>query len=131
MEDTIRAGQRHYDRVQLLTDLRNRLRKVLIQRHKRHQSTKRQSAIALQCKNRADHRAKHVADISQIGINRHQDIGKGVRLLHVHAQFLIALLKLLQALLLVTEYFHDFLALFTISSTEPCQGTDGLLLRNK
>ena len=115
---TLRARHSHNHCVELLADLYHRLREALVQRKERDQRTEGKSGhvgAEHQRKHRAYCNAEHVADISEVRADRHEDIRKLVRIVCGNAELIVELSEALHVLLLVVEYlyylltFHHFL----------------------
>ena len=58
---------------------------------------------------RACNRAQHITDITDIGIDRHHNIGIFVGIVRTDTKLIVQLFKLFYTLLFVAEYFNDFL----------------------
>ena len=70
-EDTLGTGKCHHDIVKLHRELVDWLPEALIIGKKTCELSERKSAISAQSKNTADDRAEHVADITDLCIDRH------------------------------------------------------------
>ncbi len=65
--------------------------------------------IAAQRQQRTHHCAEHIADVADVRIDRHGDVGKGVGSVGALAQLLIQRSELFQALLFVAEHLDNLL----------------------
>ena len=110
-ENTVSAGQSHNDSVELLAHLVDRHVKALIEGQEAGQSTQGKAAHAVQGQNTADDSADHIAYISQLGVDRAQDVGESVRIVRAVAEIVVELLEFLDVLFLVTEDFDNLLAI--------------------
>ena len=88
-KDALRACKRHDNAVELLADLRDRLRKALIERQEGYQGPQRQSNIPIDCQGRPDDCTEHITQIANLHIGGHQDIGKCICLLGAFPQVFI------------------------------------------
>ena len=111
LKDAGRARHGHDNAVRLLADLGDGLGEVLVQRQEGDQCAQRQAAPAAQTEQRAHHGTEHIADIAEVGVHRHHDVGEAVCLLCALAQLLVDPAELLQALVLVAEDLDYLFAL--------------------
>ena len=111
LEDAAGSGQGHQNIVHLLADLSNGLGAALVQAQEGHQRSHGQSGETVQRQNRAHDSAEHIADVSQIGVYGHHDIGNFVGLIRAFTKPFIQNTELLQRLLFMAEHLHHLLAL--------------------
>ena len=110
-EHALRTGHGHNDGVQLLADLRDGLVEAAVERHERRERAERQTDIAMQRQRRARHDAQYIADVAELGVDRHEDVCVAVGAAGAVAQLLVELVEALDGGLLVVEDLHDLLAL--------------------
>lgn len=65
----------------------------------------------MQRQRRARHDAQHIADVAELGVDRHEDVCIAVSTAGAVAQLLVELVEALDGSLLVVEDLHDLLAL--------------------
>ena len=99
----------HDNTVHLLAELGNGLCEAFIQSQERNKSPQGQARIAVQCQDCAHNGTEYVADISQIGINRHHDIGNPVCQIRTVSKLPVYFPELLQALFFMAENLHHLL----------------------
>ena len=109
-EDAVRAREGHDDRVELHGDLVDRHREALVKCKEGRQLTDRQASVPVNCQRTADDRADDIAQISQLCIDRHENVGEPVRLVGALEQGIIQLVEFLNRLLLMIEDLDDLLA---------------------
>ena len=130
IENSLRPRHGHNDTVGLLADLADRLGGVFVQCQERNQGAQGQPRESIQCQHRAYHRTKHVADVAQIGVNRHGDVGKGIGAVGAVPQLPVQAAELLQALFLMAEDLDHLLAVHHLLDV-PVDPAQILLLSSK
>ena len=110
VEDPLRAGHCHDDAVGLLADLADGLGGVFIQGQEGNQGAQGQAQIAVQSEKGSHYGAEHIADIAQVAVDRHGDVGENVGLFRTVPKLFIQHAELLQALLFVAEHLDHLLS---------------------
>ena len=127
---TVRAGNGHDDGIQLHADLVDRHIEALVKGKKAGQSSDCHTADMKNGKNSSDNRAYHIADVSQLRVDRHQDIGKIIRGERAAVQLIVPSGKFLFNRFLVIKHLDDLFTchhLFNIA----VQASKVLLLLHK
>ena len=102
------AGVEHT--VDLLAHLGDGTSKALVQRQEGHQCAQRERHLAAQDECGTHHADEHIAQVAQVAVDRHDDIGDAVGIISAVAQLLVDALKLLDSLSLVAEDLDHTLA---------------------
>ena len=115
LEDALCSGAGHDYAGELLADLRNRHGEALVQRHEGHQRAQSQAEEAVRADMQGDDCAhdgnQNIADVSEVSVDRHDDVHNRVGILGAFAKLVVELLEFLGALVLVAEDLDDLLAL--------------------
>ena len=130
IEDTLRAGQRHDDAVELHADLVDRHAETLVESEEARKAADRKSGIGVQCQQRSYKSHNYVIGISHLGVHRSDHVRESVGLVSALIQFLVQLVKRLDRFLLVAEYLDDLLACHRLLN-KAVELTDIFLLRDK
>ena len=111
IEYTLGAGRRIDDKVNLLADLGDRVRKALIQSNKSNNRTDGHTRQTVDPQDRADNGHQRIADPADIGVDRHKQVGIAVRHVRTVSQPFINLMEIPHGRLFMAENFDDFLAI--------------------
>ncbi len=115
LEDTVRSGKCHDNRIELLADLVDRHIKALVKREETCKSAECQSANISKGQHTAHDRTHHIAQIPKLGVDGTEHVTKLVCIVSTLKKLLIQLIEARHALLLVAEHldnllsFHHFL----------------------
>ena len=109
-EDTLSTGQRHDDAVGLHGYLTDGHVEALVQRKEGHHGAQRHAADAAHGHGCTHQCADGVADVAQLGVDGHHDVGKAVGLVGAVLQLIVQLTETGQSLLLVGEHLDHLLA---------------------
>ena len=110
LEDALGTGQCHDDAVGLHGHLTDGHIEALVQAEEGHHGTKGHAADAAHGHGCTNQRADGVADVAQLGVNRHHDVGEGVGLFGAFLQLVVQLTEAGKGLLLVGEHLDHLLA---------------------
>ena len=110
LEDALCTGQCHDDAVGLHGHLADGHIEALVQGQERHDSTQRDAAHAGDGHGCTHQSADGVADVAQLSVDGHHDVGEAVGLLGAVLELVIQLAEALEGLLLVGEDLDDLLA---------------------
>ena len=130
VKNPLGAGHGHNDGIGLHADLADRLGGVFVEGKKGDQSAQGQPGVAVQSQHRADDGTQHIADVAQVGVDGHGQVGEGVGLVGTVPQGVVELAELLDAFFLVAEDLDHLLAFHHLLNV----GVDGaqvLLLAGK
>ena len=111
LEDALCTGQCHDDAVGLHGHLADGHIEALVQGQERHDSTQRDAAHAGDGHGCAHQSADGVADVAQLSVDGHHDVGEAVGLLGAVLELVVQLAEALEGLLFVGEDLDDLLAL--------------------
>ena len=111
LENSLRSGQGHDDAVELLADLGDGLGEVPVQVQIGDQGAEGQAPHAVQGQDRSQHSAQHIADVPQVSVDRHEDIGDFICVLGTLPQLPVDGPELLYILVFVAEHLDDLLPL--------------------
>ena len=110
-EDPVSTGQAHDDRVELHADLGDGHVEALIKGQEAGQAAQGEATHSAQGQDTAQNGAEDVADVAQLGGDRHEHAGEGVGVLGALEEGLVAPGELLHVFLLVAEDLDHLLAL--------------------
>ena len=110
LEDTLCTGQCHDDAVGLHGHLTDGHVEALVQAQESHHRAKGRAAHAAHGHGCACQCADGIADVAQLGVDRHHDVGKAVCFVGAVLQLVVQLAETVQRLLLVGEHLDDLLA---------------------
>ena len=110
LEDALSTGQCHDDAVGLHGHLTDGHVEALVQAQESHHRAKGRAAHAAHGHGCACQRADGIADVAQLGVDRHHDVGKAVGFVGAVLQLVVQLAETVQRLLLVGEHLDDLLA---------------------
>ena len=110
LKDALCTGQRHDDAVGLHGHLTDGHIEALVQTEKGHHRAKGHAADTAHSHGGTHQRAHGVADVAQLGVDRHHDVGKAVGFVGAVLQLVVQLAETVQRLLLVGEHLDDLLA---------------------
>ena len=110
LEDALCTGQCHDDAVGLHGHLADGHIEALVQGQERHDSTQRDAAHAGDSHGCARQSADGIADVAQLSVDGHHDVGEAVGLLGAVLELVVQLAEALEGLLLVGEDLDDLLA---------------------
>ena len=110
LEDTLGTGQSHDDAVGLHGHLTDGHVEALVQAQESHHRAKGRAAHAAHGHGCACQRTDGIADVAQLGVDRHHDVGKAVCFVGAVLQLIVQLAETGQRLLLVGEHLDDLLA---------------------
>ena len=111
LEDTLGTGQSHDDAVGLHGHLTDGHVEALVQAQESHHRAKGRAAHAAHGHGCACQRADGIADVAQLGVDGHHDVGKAVGFVGAVLQLVVQLAEAGQRLLFVGEHLDDLLAL--------------------
>ena len=111
LENALRPGYGHDDAVELLADLGDGLGEVSVQIQIGDQSAEGQAPHAVQGQDRSQHSAQHIADVPQVSVDRHEDIGDFICVFGALPQLLIDFPEGVYILPLMAEYLGNLLPL--------------------
>ncbi len=129
-ENPVRARQSHDDAVELLAHLVDGHVEGFVEIQEAGKASQGQSRHAGDGQDTAHNGADHVAQVAQLRIDGHHDIGETVSLVSAVEQLFVQLIELLQALLLVAEHLDHLLACHSLLDAS-VQGAQGLLLSHE
>ena len=109
VENTVSPCQSHDNAVKLLADLGDGLCKTFIQGKEGHQCPQSQAYAATQSQHRTHNSAQHIADIAQIRVDRHENIGELIGAVGALTETVIAFPEAFQAFFLMAENLDDLL----------------------
>ncbi len=109
-KDTVGAGKRHHNRIELLADLGDGLVKVPVERQERNQCADGEPHIAVYGKQCACDSADHITDMAELGAEGHQNIGKFVGVVGGIPQAVIQFSESGKTFFFMTEHLDDFLS---------------------
>ena len=110
IEDTAGTGCGVDHKVNLLAYLGNGVGEALVQSYKGDHRTYGYSRHAVDAQNRSDHSHQSVADPSDIGVYRHQQVCIAIGLVGAVSQGLVDLVEIIDGGLLVAEHLYHLLA---------------------
>ena len=130
LENALRAGQGHDDTVELHADLVDRHGETPVQGQETGEGTDCKSGIGIDRQNTAHDRADHIVGVSQLSIDRTDDIGKAIGFCGTLVQLFIELIEFADRLLFMAEHLDDFFAGHGLLN-KPVQFTQIPLLGNE
>ena len=107
IENTLRTCQSHDDAVELHAHLIDGHGKAPVQGQKACQRTDRKAGVGIDGENAAYDRAEHIVGISQLSVDRADDIGKSIGLCRTLVEFLVKNVEIPDRLLLMAEHLDD------------------------
>ena len=110
LEDAVSAHRGIKHTVDLLTDAGNGARKTLVEREERYQCTKCHACVPVDNECCAQYAHEHIAQVTQVAVDGHDDVADAVGIVGIAAQFLVDDLKLLNGLILMAKDLNDLLA---------------------
>ena len=108
-ENSVCTCKSHNNAVELHTNLINWLTEIFVKCHKCHKSAKCKSCKVIKRKHTADYCAKHIADITELCIDRHKNICKFICIICAVKKFVVEFVKFFNSLTLVIKYLYNFL----------------------
>ena len=84
--------------------------KLLIKCQEACKSTKSKTSDSLYCKCTAYDGTDNITQVTELSIDRHEDIGKRISLISTYVKLVITPYKLLHCLVFIAERLNDFLA---------------------
>ena len=111
LKDALCTGQCHDHAVGLHRHLTDGHIEALVQTEEGHHRAKGHAADTAHSHGGTHQRAHGVADVAQLGVDRHHDVGEGVGLLGALLQLVVQLAEAVKGLLLVGEHLDHLLAL--------------------
>ena len=110
LKNTVGAGKGHDNRVELLADLGDGLVEVSVERQEGNQCTDGQAKLPVCSKECAGDGADHIADMTELGVQRHQNISELVGIVGALTKIFVELSETCKAFFLMAEYLDHFLA---------------------
>ena len=133
LKDTLRACERHDDRIELLRNLCHRHGKRFGQLEEGcdHADGDAVADNTGQCECAADYRDQNIQQITDVAHDRHQDVRKGVCIAGRLTQLIIQRVELLPALVLVAEHLDDLLTVYHLLDIAVDLAERGLLCKEE
>ncbi len=130
LKDPVRPCQGHDNAVKLHAHLVDGHVEGFVKVQEAGQPSQGQPGDSRDGQNTPCHRADHIAQIAQLCIHRHHNVGELVGLVGALKQMVVEPVKLIQTLLFMAEHLHHLLAGHGLLNTA-VQSADGLLLFHK